>query len=753
MARFQFIKDLSIKNKIITIILFVTFTAISIGFIFITIRDIKRLNAVTQSQLSLDATLIGDYCIVPLTFGNKQQAEEALSRLKYIQSVDEGYLFDKSGKLFASYPDSLTKPAIKALGKIRSATYKDGYFLITELISFDSEPIGTLYLKANSKILVKETQKLGIVLAIVFLVMLIISYLLALRLQKLFTKPILKLADMTAAISKNQDFTLQLEPYGKDEIGSLYMQFNNLLAQLLKKQNERENAEKEISFLAQALRNTNEYVCITDLDNNITYVNHAWRKNFGYKNEEAIGKKIDIVVSAGNRHGIIEEIHAGSLKGGWKGEILNRRKDGSEFPVFLSTSIMYDAEKQPIALVGISSDMTERKKAEEKIKVSEKQLSLIYSNVYDAIYFLSVEPDNCFRFLSVNHTFLVLTGLTEDQIVNKLVHEIIPEPSLSFVIENYSKAINAKTSIQWEEETEYPTGKKIGLVSITPLFDSSEKCINLVGTVHDITERKHAEEELKLHRDHLEELVKKRTAELEIEKEHAQSADHLKSAFLATMSHELRTPLNSIIGFSGILMQERPGTLNDEQKKQLGMVQNSARHLLSLINDVLDISKIEAGQLKMNVHAFNLPDLIYKVADIIRPFADKKNLRIMLSVDENISEIISDELRVKQILLNLVNNAIKFTEVGSISLKCYSEGDFVKMEISDTGMGIESDKIELLFKPFMQVDTGLTRTHEGTGLGLSICKKLTEMLNGKIEVESEYGSGSTFTVTLPIIKT
>ncbi len=753
MARFQFIKDLSIKNKIVAIILFVTFSAISIGFVIITIRDIKRLHSVTQSQLSLDATLIGDYCIVPLTFGNKQQAEEALSRLKYIESVDEGYLFDKSGKLFASYPDSLLKPAVIALSKTRNATYKDGHFLITEIISFDNEPIGTLYLKANSKILVKETQKLGIALAIVFLVMFITSYLLASWLQKLFTKPILKLADMTADVSKNQDFTLRLEPYGKDEIGSLYLQFNNLLAQLLKKQNERDKAEKEISFLAQALRNINEYVCITDIDNNITYVNHAWRKTFGYKNEEAIGRKVDLIVSPDNRKGIVDEIYAGTLQGGWKGEILNRRKDGSDLPVFISTSIIYDIEKHPVALVGISSDMTERKMAEEKINVREQQLSLIYSNVYDAIYFLSVEPDNRFRFLSVNPTFLVLTGLTEDQIVNKLVHEIIPEPSLSFVIENYTKAINAKTSIQWEEETDYPTGRKIGLVSITPLFDSNEKCINLIGTVHDITERKQAEEELKLHRDHLEELVIQRTSELEQEKEHALSADRLKSAFLATMSHELRTPLNSIIGFTGILMQELPGPLNAEQKKQLGMAQNSARHLLSLINDVLDISKIESGQLKMNLQSFDLKEVIYKVVEINKPFAEKKNLKITISIDENINKITSDILRVQQILLNLVNNAIKFTEIGTISIKCFPVSDYIKIQITDTGMGIEKEKIEQLFKPFMQIDTGLTRKHEGTGLGLSICKKLTEMLDGQVEVESVYGSGSTFTVTLPISKT
>jgi signal transduction histidine kinase len=236
---------------------------------------------------------------------------------------------------------------------------------------------------------------------------------------------------------------------------------------------------------------------------------------------------------------------------------------------------------------------------------------------------------------------------------------------------------------------------------------------------------------------------------LETEKEHAQSADHLKSAFLATMSHELRTPLNSIIGFTGILLKEAPGSLNDEQKKQLGMVQNSARHLLSLINDVLDISKIEAGQLKINLKQFNLPEVINKVVETNKPFADKKKLNIAVSIKKDVNDIKSDSMRVQQILLNLVNNAIKFTEAGTISIKCSSVGNWIKIQITDTGLGIESEKIEQLFKPFIQIDTGLTRKKEGTGLGLSICKKLAEMLNGKIEVESKYGSGSTFTLTLP----
>jgi signal transduction histidine kinase len=244
--------------------------------------------------------------------------------------------------------------------------------------------------------------------------------------------------------------------------------------------------------------------------------------------------------------------------------------------------------------------------------------------------------------------------------------------------------------------------------------------------------------------------LKESLENLEIEKERAQSADRVKSAFLATMSHELRTPLNSIIGFSGILLKEKHGPLTGEQKKQLSIVQNSARHLLSLINDILDISKIESGQLQLNKHIFDLKDVINNAVETTRPFAEKKNLKIIVSVDKNIKKIKSDALRVEQILLNLLNNAIKFTESGSVSIISVIEGNYIKIKVIDTGTGIESEKIESLFKPFVQIDTGLTRQNEGTGLGLSICKRLTEMLNGKIEVESEPGKGSTFTVYLPL---
>ncbi|MFQ5576336.1 MAG: GAF domain-containing protein [Anaerolineae bacterium] len=240
--------------------------------------------------------------------------------------------------------------------------------------------------------------------------------------------------------------------------------------------------------------------------------------------------------------------------------------------------------------------------------------------------------------------------------------------------------------------------------------------------------------------------------QLEAAKEKAETADRLKSAFLATMSHELRTPLNSIIGFTGIMLQRLVGHLNDEQTRQLGMVQNSARHLLDLINDVLDISKIEAGQLQVTCEPFDMRRSIEHVVQAAGPLVQKKKLTLAVDIDPQVNRIDSDRRRVEQILLNLVNNALKFTDRGEVRIECRVDNDQMVTRVADTGMGIKPEDMDKLFEAFRQIETGLTRRHDGTGLGLAICQKLLTLLGGDIQVESEWGAGSAFTFTLPLKK-
>ncbi len=326
--------------------------------------------------------------------------------------------------------------------------------------------------------------------------------------------------------------------------------------------------------------------------------------------------------------------------------------------------------------------------------------------------------------------WVLLAGLGAAFLVASLAQRPISEPILHLVQAARSISETGKYSVRVE---------KCGNDEIGTL------CETFNDMIAQVQKREEALQEA--HRL-LEDRVKERTADLAVAKEAAEAADRLKSAFLATMSHELRTPLNSIIGFTGILLQELPGPLNAEQRKQMEMVSGSAEHLLALINDVLDISKIEAGQMTINAEDFDPREALRKAVLATRPLAEKKGLALE-EYFEGEGLVRGDRRRFEQILLNLLGNAIKFTERGRVSVSCAVGGSAIIIKVADTGIGIRQEDIGKIFKPFRQIDTGTGRQFEGTGLGLSICKKFTELMGGTISVESEYGRGSVFTVRLP----
>jgi len=389
--------------------------------------------------------------------------------------------------------------------------------------------------------------------------------------------------------------------------------------------------------------------------------------------------------------------------------------------------------------------LSERQQAEKRLIESENKYRTLLENLPQKIFF----KNNELVFVSCNENFARELNISAFEIEGKTDYDFFPKD----LADKYRK--EDFDFLQAGKPTEIEIDEiRDGLTCWTqvvkiPVKDETGEIIGVQGIFWDITERKLSELELENYRKHLEDMVQERTAELVIAKEQAESADQLKSAFLATMSHELRTPLNSIIGFTGMLLQELPGPLNDEQKKQLRMTQKSGRHLLSLINDILDLSKIEAGQLNLSTDKFKISDVVQNVLDLSEPFAQSKNLLLTATIEENLPEIISDQFRIKQVIINLVNNALKFTETGSVKVEALRRGQLLVVKVIDTGMGIETDQLESLFKPFIQIDSGIARKHEGTGLGLSISKKLMTMLGGTISVESEYEKGSTFIIELP----
>jgi len=369
-------------------------------------------------------------------------------------------------------------------------------------------------------------------------------------------------------------------------------------------------------------------------------------------------------------------------------------------------------------------------------------LQAIINHIANPIFYKG--PD--LRFRGCNDAYEKAFGVDRSQFIGKTVLDLeyLPAADRQAYQEEDAGVLAAGSTLGREAAIPFADGKvHQTLYSVSGFRAPDGSPAGLVGVIVDITPMKETQ------------------AALRVAMEAAEAADRIKSAFLATMSHELRTPLNSIIGFTGILLQGLAGPLTSEQSKQLGMVRDSARHLLALINDVLDISKIEAGELPVACESFDLARSIEKVAAIAGTLAEKKGLTLAVKVAPGVGTMVSDARRVEQVLLNLLSNAIKFSEAGSVTLHAELVSDFrldaqhvpvpaVRVSVVDCGIGIKPEDMPLLFVPFRQIDSALSRKHEGTGLGLAICRRLAELMGGTITAQSQWGQGSIFTVTLPL---
>jgi PAS domain S-box-containing protein len=404
--------------------------------------------------------------------------------------------------------------------------------------------------------------------------------------------------------------------------------------------------------------------------------------------------------------------------------------DGSTRPYFF-TGRRVHFRGQP-CLVGVGIDISERKRAEAAL--SESRAHLLEAQRIAGIGSWSLDlrtnaltwSEQIYRIFGVDRASFVST-------YEALVGFIHPDDRAAFEAAQQA-ALKGEALLDIEHRIVLGNGAEKVVHELAALkYDASGRAVALEGTVHDITARVRLQAER--------------------ERRHrAEAADRLKSAFLATMSHELRTPLNSIVGFTGILLRGLAGPLNPEQGKQMGMVQASARHLLALVNDVLDISKIEAGQLVVARAPYDPRRSVEKVAELVASQAQAKGLALRVHVASDLGQALGDARRFEQVLLNLLSNAIKFTEAGEVVLTAQAQPEACTFQVcvADTGIGIRLQDQEELFKPFRQLDSGLGRSHEGTGLGLAICRRLVDLMGGEIGVESEFGRGSRFTVTLPL---
>ncbi len=292
------------------------------------------------------------------------------------------------------------------------------------------------------------------------------------------------------------------------------------------------------------------------------------------------------------------------------------------------------------------------------------------------------------------------------------------------------------------------------------ILDRRGEPIAIVSVLHDLTKQVENErlyDELKKFSGELEARVKEATADLaeqnirlQWQSRELEKANRLKSEFLASMSHELRTPINALIGYTALMLDRIYGDITEKQEEGLSRIQAAAHHLLALINDILDLAKIEAGRMPLHLDEVPLQDIVREINVQIDPLLKKKGLSYRYEIPQPPISMYTDRTKVKQILLNLLSNAVKFTHSGGVTLSASVEREMVRIAVRDTGIGIREEDLESIWEDFRQVDQSRTREFGGTGLGLSITRKLVGALGGEVALQSEYGVGSTFTVYLPL---
>jgi PAS domain S-box-containing protein len=496
--------------------------------------------------------------------------------------------------------------------------------------------------------------------------------------------------------------------------------------------------ESEARFREQAalLDIAQDAIYVRDLDGRITYWNKGAERAYGWTAHEAAGRRsVELLCVEPSQY---QAAGAALLRdGAWHGEMAKRTNTDRDITMAVRWTLVRDAQGHPKSILAINTDITAQKLAVEALaelsrrtERRERILTTTLSFITDFAY--TYDRDG--RFLFVNQPLLDLWGRTLEEAVGKNFFDLgYPRDLAEQLQRQVREVFETKKGLTGETPYTSPTGIEGYYEYIfSPALGPDGSVEFVAGSTRDITARKRAEAEL-------------RTA-----KEAAEAANHAKGEFLANMSHEIRTPMNGVIGMTDLLLDSE---LTSEQRENLGIIKSSGDALMAVINDVLDFSKIEAGKLELDPIDFTSRDAIGDAANAVALTAHQKGLELIVDVDAAVPLTLrGDPGRLRQILLNLLGNAIKFTHQGEVVLRVTSASaappDVVlHFSVSDTGVGIPLDRQRSIFDAFTQADGSSTRRYGGTGLGLTISSKLVQLMGGHISVESEAGSGSTFRFT------
>ncbi len=499
------------------------------------------------------------------------------------------------------------------------------------------------------------------------------------------------------------------------------------------------------------IRSSLDMIISTDANRNIVEFNQAAENTFGYTKAEVLGKSIDILYADASE---ASRIHTNLLFfGKFAGEIRNRRKNGEPFFASLSASVLRDRNGTVAGAVGMWRDITEQKQAEEalqkahdelekrveertaELREARERLQYLFAVSPAIIYTNKASGDFACTFVSENlHAIMGYAPQEMLEDPNFWPSRLHPEDAPRVFDKIFRLIEQGGGTVEYRFR--HGQGDYLWIQDTFKVIrDAAGQPLEIVGSWADITERKLAE------------------AEVEKAKEAAEQANLVKSDFLAKMSHELRTPLNAIIGYSEMLQEDAEDLGQEDFVSDLRKIHGAGRHLLGLINDILDLSKIEAGKMGLYLETFDIAPMIQNVVDTITPLVEKNANTLEVHCADDLGAMRADLTKVRQALFNLLSNASKFTERGTIALGANREmvdgAAWIKFRVSDTGIGMTPEQMGKLFEAFTQVEASTTRKYGGTGLGLAISQKFCQMMGGDVTVESALGQGSTFTILLP----
>lgn len=687
-----------------------------------------------------------------VAFEDPQRAQEVLDTLRANPQILEAEIFLDNGRILAS---------VSQLPNVQSRPlpmHHDGIYLNQD----SAELLQGLSRGARLRIVMgldqlsQQTHQLLWLFGSGMLVLLAATLGQLAVLRRTIVQPIASLTVAAERVRASADYQYRVPAAGTDEVARLGQSFNAMLEAI----DEREIELRRLTVFQRTILDNVAYAIIsTTPDGIVTSFNPAAERLLGYSAAEVLDKQTPELwhdpQEMAHRARLLSEKLGTTILPGFEvftarpsrdqpeeNEWTFIRKDGRRIPVNLSITAVRDDIGRIAGFVGLTYDLSERKQTQHQLQL----LTFALDKVRESIVLMG---ENDPHFLYANGSSALTLGYSRAELTGGMaVYDIDPEWSPE-VWRKFWPELCARRQLQFESTHRCRDGRVFPVEVTANYFEFDGKIYNL-AICRDISERKQAEYELRQYKEQLEDTVKHRTAELRLARDAAEAANKAKSVFLANMSHELRTPLNAILGFSGILLKNP--ALQDNDRRNVDIISRSGEHLLTLLNDVLEMAKIEAGRVQLDEAPFDLGDMVRDVINMMQVRATEENLELIIDQSSEFPRyIVGDQARLRQVMINLVGNALKFTRHGGVTVRLGTKNNSIShllIEVEDSGPGIAPEDQKRIFEPFVQI--GQLADNKGTGLGLSITRQFVQLMNGSIGLESKLGEGSLFRVSLPL---